>query len=366
MLKQIAVAAAVVALTLTLAIWLTQSLRFVDWIVNRGLPLITFGYIAILTMPLFLSVVLPIALFSAVLFTYNKLLGDSELVVMRAAGCSPLQLARPALMVSVVTMLIGYGLNLYILPTSYRVFKDLQFQIRNAYATVLVQDGVFTPLEDGLMLYVREQGRRGELLGILVQDNRIKNRPITMVAESGTILNGPDGPRIVMANGNRQELNRDDGRVTFLFFDRYTVTLNATNAALGSRQRDATERYIDELLDPPDITDARTRAQFRAEGHQRLTTPLLAPAFTVVALVALLIGSYNRRGQTRRLLAAVGAVMAVQALAIALGNASARLPMIIPLLYLNGLLTILAGLTVLALDRFGGSPPAVEPSRLAA
>ena len=31
-----------VTLCLTLAIWLTQSLRFVDLIVNRGLPLTTY------------------------------------------------------------------------------------------------------------------------------------------------------------------------------------------------------------------------------------------------------------------------------------------------------------------------------------
>ena len=67
-----------VTVGLTLAIWLSQSLRFVDLIVNKGLPVVTFLYLALLLLPRFLTIVLPIALFCATLFTYNKLMNDSE------------------------------------------------------------------------------------------------------------------------------------------------------------------------------------------------------------------------------------------------------------------------------------------------
>src|SRR4051812_36886639 len=71
-LRQLALSTALVVVTLTAAIWLTQSLRFIDWIVNRGLPLSTFVYIAVLVLPSFLVVILPIALFSAADFSYNQ------------------------------------------------------------------------------------------------------------------------------------------------------------------------------------------------------------------------------------------------------------------------------------------------------
>ncbi len=61
-----------ITLCLTLAIWLTQSLRFVDLIVNRGLPVVEFLYLSMLLLPRFLVVVLPVALFASVLFTYNS------------------------------------------------------------------------------------------------------------------------------------------------------------------------------------------------------------------------------------------------------------------------------------------------------
>jgi len=182
-LRQLALSTALVVVTLTSAIWLTQSLRFVDWIVNRGLPLSTFVYIAVLVLPSFLVVILPIALFSAVLFTYNKMQSDSEIVVLRAVGVGPMQLMAPALMVATVVMLLGYALNLYLLPLSYRGFKDLQYQIRSNYSAVLLQEGVFTTIDQGLTMFVREQGRRGELFGLMVHDSRLETKPVTMVAE---------------------------------------------------------------------------------------------------------------------------------------------------------------------------------------
>src|SRR5918911_777970 len=82
-----------VTAVLTAAIWLAQSLRLIDLIVNRGLSLELFLYLAVLILPRFLDIVLPIGVFIAILFTFNKLIAESEIVVMRAAGIGPAGLA---------------------------------------------------------------------------------------------------------------------------------------------------------------------------------------------------------------------------------------------------------------------------------
>src|SRR5579864_952078 len=78
---------------LTAAVWLAQSLRLVDLIINRGLSAEMFLYLALLILPRFLDIVLPIGAFLAVLFVFNRLITESELVVMRAAGMSQYALA---------------------------------------------------------------------------------------------------------------------------------------------------------------------------------------------------------------------------------------------------------------------------------
>lgn len=356
-LRQIALATILVALTLTGAVWLTQSLRFIDWIVNRGLPWTTFGYISMLILPNFLVVILPIALFAAVLFTYNKMQTDSEIVVMRAVGVGPGRLMAPALMVAAGATLACYLLTLYLLPTSYRAFKDLQFEIRNSYSNVLLQEGVFTVIDKNLTLFIREQGSKGDLHGLMVQDERRPEKPATMVAERGLIANTADGPRLLMVNGNRQELDRKTGRVSFLFFDRYVVEIDKASAGdSNSRIRESTERYLDELLSPDDIDDPRLIKRMQAEGHERLVSPLYGFSFVMIALAALLAGDFTRRGQAIRIAAAVGGVVLVQVLGFGASNLAARFPIVIPLMYLNVLVPIALSITLLLRGRIAPAP----------
>ena len=77
-----------VAMTLTLIVSLFGSLRLVDFIINRGLPVSVLFELIAFRVPGFLAIILPIATVAAILAVYNKLLNDSELVVMRASGVS--------------------------------------------------------------------------------------------------------------------------------------------------------------------------------------------------------------------------------------------------------------------------------------
>src|SRR6516165_3203375 len=95
-----------VTAALSAAIWLAQSLRLIDLIVNRGLAVEVFLYLAALILPRFLDIVLPIGIFIAVLFTFNRLTAESELVVMRSAGLSNLALARPVLVLAAIAFFV--------------------------------------------------------------------------------------------------------------------------------------------------------------------------------------------------------------------------------------------------------------------
>src|ERR1700734_1704810 len=97
---------------LTALIWLTQSLRFVELVVNRGLSMLVFMHLTGLLIPSFIAVILPITTYVVIQFIYHRLAGDREVTVMRAAGLSPWALARPALAVALVATVVGYWLNM--------------------------------------------------------------------------------------------------------------------------------------------------------------------------------------------------------------------------------------------------------------
>lgn len=340
-LRQLAIVTVLVTVTLTCAIWLTQSLRFVELIVNRGLTIGTFFYLTLLLLPSFLWLMLPIALFTAVLFTYLRLTTDSELIVMRSAGLSPLQLSRPALLLAVAVTLIGFALALYFLPLAYRQFKDLEFTVRNDFAGLLLREGAFSTVAPNVTVYVRSREASGDLVGILVHDGRKPEAPVTLIAERGRLAISEDGPRVVLVNGNRQELERDTRRLRFLTFDRYSVDLGRIAQRTSDRWREPRERFLHELFGPPqDENDRQYRSRLLAEGHSRLATPALAVSLAMVALACLLSGDFNRRGQGRRVVVAIVLAVVIQTAAIALQNVVIKFPALAPLAYLNVLVPL--------------------------
>ena len=351
-----------VSVCLICVVWLSQSLQFVEMIVNRGLSIPMFVYFTALLLPTFLSMILPIALLFAVLFTYNKLTVDSELVVMRAAGVGQWSLARPAVALGAVATLVGYGLSLYLVPTSFRTFKDLQFRLRNAVSTVVLQEGVFNPVIKGVTVYVRARTESGELLGIVVHDGRNRDQPMTMMAERGAIVTGKAGPRVVMINGNRQE-TRKDGALTLVHFERFEFEIAGLAESPHPRWREPRERYLDELFFSADRAEkVWNYQQLRMEGHHRLVSPLLSLCFVVVGLAFLLSGEFNRRGQLKRVVGCIGVIIAIEISLLSIKSIGPKLPELTGLIYLCPLLpTLFGGYVLFVRNRPRRRAVAVQP-----
>ena len=336
-----------VTLGLTAASWLIQSLKLVDLVVNRGVGIGLFVELAILSLPQMLALTLPIGCFVGVLFSYNKMVSDSELVVMRACGLSQNLLAKPALILGGAGVVAMLAMSAYFLPASKNAFKDLEFQIHNQIASVLLQEGTFNVVSDTLTIYVRARDTAGRLEGLLIQDSRDKAKPITLTAEQGLIVQVDNTPRVLMINGTRQVWDPVKQTQDVLTFDRYSLDLNQFRDAPGARMLQAEERYIPDLFFPTDAdNDPVLRAHLLVEGNNRLIGPLYCITYVLVALAALLTGELNRRGQTKRVLVALAIVAGLEAASISFTNLANRNPALIPLMYLNALLPALVGLVL--------------------
>jgi len=335
--RQVLIALIAVTGGLTALVWLIQSLRFVELVVNHGLSLVVFIELTGLLIPSFVAVILPITVFVVIQFVYQRLAGDREITVMRAAGLSPFALCRPALGLAVLAVVCGYALTLWIVPASLTAFREYQWEIRNRMAAFLLQEGVFTQVNDDLTVYVRSRDPDGMLRGILVDDGRDKTAHATILAETGRLVEGANGPRVVLANGSRQEIDHQTGRLNVLTFRQNDIDLSDNQVGSNERLRDMSEASLQELLDPhpPGGHDID---KWIAEGHKRLATPLSAVSYTLIALFAVLSGTFRRHGSVVRPLAAILAMVALLAIGLAVQNLAARDNSMLALIWLQTLL----------------------------
>ena len=330
----IVVTGGVVALT-----WLMQSLRFIELVVNRGLSIGVFLRLTGLLVPGFVAVILPITCFVAMLFTYQRLAGDRELTVMRAAGLSPWAIARAGLLVTAMAVGAGYALTLWLVPASQTGFREFQFEIRNRMAAFLLQEGVFTPVTDNLLVYIRSRAPDGTLLGILVDDDRKPDHRATILAERGRLIETAGAPRVLLMNGSREEIDPRTGQLNIATFSEYLFDMDQATHAAAQRLRDIGEMTLSELLNPtPAIANPRDFPRMRVEANKRLSSPLATASFVLIAMVCVLSGAFRRHGGMLRPLVAIMSVVVIEALGLAVDSLAVRHNSLIPLVWMHAAL----------------------------
>jgi lipopolysaccharide export system permease protein len=370
--RQLAIALIAVTVGLAALVWLTQSLRFIELVLDRGLSLVVFVELTSLMLPSFFAVILPITTFVVVLFVYVRLAGDRELVVMRAAGLSQWRLARPAVLLASLATAVCVFLNLWLVPVSHTAFRQWQFEIRNQLVGVLLQEGVFSQVGNDLTVYARYRDPDGTLRGILVHDQRDPGAPVTILAEQGRISTSAGAPRVTLLNGVRQQVERAPAnaapgtpplRLNTLSFTENSLDLARASRGEESRSRDSRERSVAELLNPDPEEGLRDREvrRYYAEAHQRLSGPLSALSFALVGLAVALTGEFRRHGGGLRIAVGISIVVGLLALGLTAGNLAARDNAWVPLIWLQ---TVLPG--VIAIWWLGGAPgwPRAAPPRV--
>ena len=304
------------ALSLAAVIMLTQSLRFLELIINSGASSFSFFALTFLAMPRFFEVILPIALMIGVVFIYNRMSTDSEIVVMRASGFSPMRLGQPAIALAICITAIVFLITSWLAPVALSKMQLMRVTIKAQYSSLLLRDGIFNQVGEDLTVYIHDRNKEGEMEGLLIHDTRGNAKmPVTIIAKRGVIVSDEAGQQVVVYDGSRQEYNAENGSLARLDFERYSLDLPEAGP-VRQRWREPDERTLIELLNPgADVRGNEKRSrEFLVEAHRRVVSPFLTISFTLVALCCLLLGATNRRGMAWRIVAASACVIVVQGL----------------------------------------------------
>ena len=349
-IKNLCVTTLFIAVTLAAIIMMTQSLKFLELIINAGASSKAFWVLVFLALPRFFEVILPIAFMIAGLFTYNRMIGDSEVIVMRAAGKSPLQMAKPALIFGLIVTLLLLLITTWLAPVSLSNMQKMRQVLKAQYSTLLFQEGVFNEVGRNLTVYINNRNDKGELEGLLIHDKRAENpAPVTIIAKRGVVVATDEGQQVLVYEGSRQDFNKKNGALNRLDFARYSIDL-PESAAVKNKRKKPDERTFFELLNPDlqKSNDAKNRYAFIAEANKRIVGSLLPLTYIGVVLCFLLLGPINRRGQAYRIVAAIISILILQSLFLGGSNAAGNSIWGLVLLYLVVLVPLVFSIIALS------------------
>ena len=302
------------ALTLVLVgiIWLFQTIRILELVVNRGAAVGDFLLMSVASMPLWLMIAIPISGFIAVNWVFSRILADRELLVMQSIGLSPLQLAKAPVALGILLTTFLAVNTVYILPTSFGVYKDLQFKFRNSIPTILLRDGVFIEVVDDMTMFIGSRDDNDIMRDLFIHDARIGDRIITMTAQSGEFIERDGYPTLILQNGERSERNAKGQSGAILLFDTHSVTITRNSSQQTERATiDINEDSINNLLSPDAAHSPQYYLQRHAEGHYRIASPWLGLGLALLSAAIILRGQIRRDLWTKRASLNIGSCVLV-------------------------------------------------------
>ncbi|MET0582821.1 MAG: LPS export ABC transporter permease LptF [Pseudoxanthomonas sp.] len=225
----------------------------------------------------YLPVILPLALMLGLLLAFARLYRDSEMPVLTGIGVGPKRMLKPVLMLVVpVVVLIG-TLSLWLGPWADRTSERMIEHANRSLVVAGLDAGRFTMLPNGSVIYIGGISADGTKLQRVFVQRQEGDRLDVVTARAGEMFFEGQRDRYMRLNeGFRVEGPLEAGRD-------YNLMRFASNEFALPDRADVRAETDPELL-PTMALFADKRADANAQLHYRLTPPLLALAFALIAL----------------------------------------------------------------------------------
>lgn len=244
----------------------------------------------------YLSVILSLTLFIAILLSMSRSWRDSEMVVWFSTGVPLSSWIRPVLLFAVPMAVAVAVLSLYLAPWSLNKSAEFRTRMSNRDDVAQMSPGSFRESSQSDRVFFVESGndKDGAVKNIFVSSTN-KDKLGVMVAGDGYTQTVANGDRfVVMLNGRRYEGKPGSPEYRMMEFERYAVRIE-TREAQGVEVRPYMLTVSELLADP-------TRPNV-AELAFRIGLPIAA---LNLALLAIPLSFVNpRAGRANNLLMAL-------------------------------------------------------------
>ncbi|PZN59017.1 MAG: LPS export ABC transporter permease LptF [Proteobacteria bacterium] len=295
------------AMAWTLAIvWTTQVLARIDLVTDSGQSALTFFEVASLIIPSIIPIVVPFAVVVAVAQTLSVMNSDSELVVINAAGASRMTVLKPIMLLAVAAAIFCLVVQNFVDPYARQRNRNLIANARADFLTLLIQEGTFRKIEDGLFVQIGKRFPGNKLGEIFVADSRQEGVDLVYYAKTGAVIDEGDDKALLMSDGVVHR-KVPGGEISIIRFTSYAFDLSAFTPQIGKvslMPKDQTTPYLLNP-DPNDRIFQKSPNLYRTELAKRFSEWLYPITFALIALAVAGDARSHRESRIHPLITAV-------------------------------------------------------------
>ncbi|MDH5480090.1 MAG: LPS export ABC transporter permease LptF [Nitrosomonas sp.] len=270
-----------------------SSARFLAGAVTETLGIYALLKLILLKTLIALEVLVPIALYVAVIIGLGRLSKDQELNVIRSAGISGKRIVYAVLLVTIPVGIISGLLSSYVRPWAYAESYILDAQAEAELNTNRFQAGRFYGSESsGRVVFVHSKDDVNKTMeNVFHYIHKPDTSEIIIAKKAQQIqpLTPKERPYIQLTNGYIYQLTHAATKDDVIKFEKMTY-FTSSDHVINYRRKAATTRTLWESDRPRDI----------AELQWRLSRPVATILLALIAITFILIRTAPRQDKTDR------------------------------------------------------------------
>ncbi len=285
-LQKAGIATLAVLLCLAGVVWIVQALGKIDIVTSEGQSLQAYFMLTTLVIPMLFLAVIPVALLLGTVHTINTLNANSELVVINASGASSRLIVKPFIILALLCSLFTGFVGHFVIAWSLTELKAYSKERKADLVSLVIKEGEFNTIEDGMTFHIADRLPDGRLGGILISDQRETELTLTYLAREGILYRNGEDALLLLKNGEIHQREAGQKSPSVIRYDSYAFDLNTLAGQTDGFTRRPKERTTLELLSPdPDDKYLKHKPElFTSEIHQRFSEMLWPFAYVVVIL----------------------------------------------------------------------------------
>jgi lipopolysaccharide export system permease protein len=173
----------------------------------------------------YLTVLMPLSTFLAILLVFGRLYKESEMAAMMASGISPMSLYRPLWIPTIILAITVGVISSFVAPEAR---KNMNASSQAAMVNLGIESlepGQFVTLRNGAVLYSEKRLENNQLSNVFAQQE-LRNSVNVIVSKTAEILDSPDNRgALVFYNGYLYEGVPGDLEFRILAFSEHRLPL---------------------------------------------------------------------------------------------------------------------------------------------
>ncbi len=282
--KEVIVPIIITLCTFTAILFLAKSIKLVELIVNKNVPIWDIVSTFLLLLPKFIEIALPMSLLIGTIIGIGRISSDSELLVIRGIGLSLKKLSIPILTIATFICLITLSITLWLRPwSSYKLGLAL-FEMAKTQASSTVNPGVFNEL--GPLTIYSEAVEDSKLTNVVISDRTNPDSKRTFIAKYGEILSNKKQRNLILKlfDGSIPEGHGKDFTVTNFEVNQINIPIsNLYDSGSRNGGKKSSEMYVSELIEASKTH--KKNKHFEVERAQRYALPASCLFLAIIAMI---------------------------------------------------------------------------------